>query len=97
MFVAGLELQAMYAATGQRIAGVDAYDLLSAVLAFCAGIALLARCGDLPLSKRGSRSRRIDDLLAWVAVLSIAVLLVHQGVTDGVCHGSCTVSLPGRR
>ena len=78
------------------IHGFDAYELVPALLAFVSGLALLARAGRRPATA-GSRRPRVDELLLCVAGLSLAILLLHQVVTDGVCHGSCAFSMRGGR
>ncbi len=37
---------------------------------------------------------RVDEVLLLAAAVGLAALLIHQLVTDGVCHGSCTLPLP---
>jgi len=78
----------------QHVAGLDVYDAGSAVLAVLAGLALAVRLGLRPAGQRGIRGRPVDEVLLLVAAVGLAALLIHQLVTDGVCHGSCTLPLP---
>ncbi|GAC1610764.1 MAG: hypothetical protein NVS3B26_19380 [Mycobacteriales bacterium] len=93
----GLAVSVAERAAGQHIVGFDAYDLLSAVLALLAGSLLVARRARRPSGVREAGERRADDALAAMALLALAVLLLHQFVTDLLCHGSCFAPSPGRK
>jgi len=78
----------------QHVAGLDVYDAGSAALAVLAGVALAVRLGLRPAGQRNVRGRPVDEVLLLAAAVGLAALLIHQLVTDGVCHGSCTLPLP---
>lgn len=77
---------------GQHVAGFDVYDAGSAALAVFAGVVLAVRVGLRPAGQRGVRDRPFDEVLLLAAAVGLAGLLLHQLVTDGVCHGSCSLT-----
>jgi len=83
---------------GQHVAGFDVYDAGSVALAVLAGVLLAVRVGLRPANQRGVRGRPLDEALLLLTAVGLAALLLHQLVTDGVCHGSCslTPTPPGR-
>ncbi|GAC1444276.1 MAG: hypothetical protein NVS3B26_12560 [Mycobacteriales bacterium] len=73
----------------QRIRGLDTYDVLGSALTLLAGFALLVRSRRRPEGERGLRGHRVDELLLTLLALGLSVLVLHQLVTDGLCHGGC--------
>ena len=61
-------------------------------------VLLAVRVGLRLAGQGGVRSRPLDEALLLLTVVGLAALLLHQLVTDGVCHGSCslTPTPPGR-
>lgn len=85
-------------AATQRIGPYDAYDAGSLVLALAAGLALAVRLLLAGPGDRGLRGRPVNELLAFLVLVSLTVLGVHQLVTDDLCHGACSLSqLPSSR
>ena len=82
----------------QHVAGFDVYDAGSVAVAVLAGVLLAVRVGLRLAGQGGVRSRPLDEALLLLTVVGLAALLLHQLVTDGVCHGSCslTPTPPGR-
>jgi hypothetical protein len=73
----------------QRVGGFDAYDLGSALLALSSGLALAVR-----RLGRGTLDRHsVDELLLALVVIGTVILVLHQVVTDGLCHGACQLSV----
>jgi len=75
-------------AAQQRIAGYDAYDALGAALAALAALVLAVRLAGSAGHRRIRRSG-IDEVLILLAAAGLLMLILHQGITDGLCHGSC--------
>lgn len=82
----------------QHVAGFDAYDLGSALLALSSGLVLGVRLIRHPGGARGLRQRQrpVDELLICLVLIGLGVLLLHQFVTDGICHGACNLYLSAR-
>jgi len=78
-------------AAQQRIAGYDAYDALGAALAALAALALAVRLAG-SAGHRGIRRGGIDEVLILLAAAGLLMLILHQGITDGLCHGSCSLT-----
>jgi len=86
-------------AAQQRIAGYDAYDALGAALAASAALALAVRLAIGSAGHRRITRGGTDELLILLAAAGLLMLILHQGITDGLCHGPCSLtpqSLPGR-
>jgi len=75
-------------AAQQRIAGYDAYDALGAALAALAALALAVRLAGSAGHRRITRGGT-DEVLILLAAAGLLMLILHQGITDGLCHGSC--------
>lgn len=85
-------------AATQRIGPYDAYDAGALALAVTAGLALAVRLISAAPGDRGLRGRPVNELLAFLLLLSLTVLGLHQLVTDDLCHGACSLSrLPSSR
>jgi len=82
---------------GQHVAGFDVYDAGSVAVAVIAGVVLAVRAGLRPAGQRAVRGRPADEVLLLLTVVGVAALLLHQLVTDGVCHGSCSLTPPTGR
>jgi len=74
----------------QRIAGYDAYDALGAALAASAALALAVRLAIGSAGHRRITRGGTDELLILLAAAGLLMLILHQGITDGLCHGSCS-------
>ncbi len=88
----------LLSAAQQRIAGYDAYEALGAALAALAALALAVRLAG-SAGHRRIRRGGIDEVLILLAAAGLLLRVLHQGSTDGLCHGSCSLTpqdLPGR-
>ncbi len=74
-------------AAQQRIAGYDAYDALGAALAASAALALAVRLAGSAGHRRITRGGT-DEVLILLAAAGLLMLILHQGITDGLCR-SC--------
>lgn len=79
-------------AAQQRIAGYDAYDALGAALAALAALVLAVRLAIGSAGHRRITRGGIDELLILLAAAGLLMLILHQGITDGLCHGSCSLT-----
>lgn len=69
---------------------VDSYELLSAAIVIACAVMLVVHL----VYQRGTGrdvwpATRLDEALFLGAAVGAVVLLVHQFVTDGLCHGGC--------
>lgn len=83
----------------QHIGPYDAYDAAGVALAATAGLMLAGRA--LVLRSAGRRTGRggLHELLVVLMVTGLVIVVLHQTITDGLCHGSCSVTSqhgPGR-
>jgi hypothetical protein len=78
-----------------RSAGGDAYDVVFGTVGVAAALLLTVRLLLTPAGDRHVRGHRTNELLLILALLGLAVLLLHQLITDDLCHGSCPLALAG--
>jgi hypothetical protein len=55
-------------------------------------VLLAVRVGLRPAGQRGVRRRPLDEALLLLTVVGLAAVLLHQLLTDRVCHGSCSLT-----
>lgn len=72
----------------------DGYDVAFGAVALAAALLLTVRLLLTPAGDRHIRGHHTNELLLFLAVLALAVVLLHQLVTDNLCHGSCPLALP---
>jgi hypothetical protein len=77
----------------QRMHGFDAYDAMGGALTLLAGFAWLVRGRRRPAGEPRPRGNRVDELLLTLLAFGLSVLVLHQFVTDALCHGACSLSL----
>jgi len=76
-------------AAQQRIGGYDAYDALGAGVAASAALILAVRVVLRPAGQRRIGRDGVNELLILLMLVGFVILILHQGITDGLCHGSC--------
>ena len=79
-------------ASQQQIGGYDAYDAVGAALAATAALILAVRIALRPAGQRRIGRGGVNELLLLLIVSGLAILVIHQTITDGLCHGSCSVT-----
>ena len=78
----------------QHLGRFDAYDLLFGGLAVAGCLGRLTRAVCRPAGLRGLRGARsspLDELLILFFIAGLSVFVLHQLVTDTVCHGRCAL------
>ncbi|GAC1441568.1 MAG: hypothetical protein NVSMB55_09730 [Mycobacteriales bacterium] len=84
------QMTPLAASHGQHVGRFDAYDLAGTILLVACAVGLAALLLKQPAGQRKVWPASTPvELLVIGLTLGAAVLLLHQGVADRMCHGVC--------
>lgn len=73
-----------------QLAGSDAYEVISLIVAAAAGTALIVRLLRRSAGQRRLRRSGLDELLLVMLTFALLAFGLRQ-VADEACHGSCSL------